>query len=52
MLKFTLTTNTREGFKLSTHAESKEEIEILEKMTLALIEKIEKIKVEIGGENY
>ena len=50
MLKFNLTTNSHEGFKLTTQAESEEEIKILDELAKALIEKIEKITVEVGRE--
>lgn len=48
MIKFSLTTNEHDGFKLSTSAEGEVEVEIVKQLTQLLIEKIEKIKVTIG----
>jgi len=52
-MKFNLTTNEHDGFKLSTQAESEKELEVVRELTKLLIAKIEKIKVTIGqDEDY
>jgi len=50
MLKFELTANSQsdEGFKLKVSAESNEEIQLAKELTEKLIDKIEKIVVNIG----
>ena len=50
MLKFSLTVNSQEseGFKLNVSAETKEEITIAEELTKLLVNKIEKIIVNVG----
>ena len=48
MIKFTLKTSNQEGFHLSTHADSKEDVEVLKALTEQLIAKIDKITVEVG----
>lgn len=50
MFKFNLTTNNHDGFKLSTQAESEEEVKMLKELTEKLIAKIEKIKVTVGND--
>jgi hypothetical protein len=47
-MKFQLQTNEHDGFKLSTQADSPEELKVVEELTKLLIAKIEKIKVTIG----
>jgi|TARA_Y100000310_G_scaffold110581_1_gene108967 hypothetical protein len=48
MIKFNLTTNEHDGFKLTTSADSDKDVEILRELTKLLIAKIEKIKVTVG----
>jgi len=50
MLKFNLTTNEKEGFKLTTQAESESERETLEELAKLLISKIDKITVKVGSD--
>ena len=50
MLKFTLTTSAEkysEGFKVSAQSDNAEEAKLVSELTKLLIDKIEKIKVEI-----
>lgn len=52
MIKFNLQTSERDGFKLSSQADNPEEIKVLQELTKALINKIEKIVVEIRPPEY
>lgn len=56
MLKYEIkaSTNVRDGFSVKIQADTNEDREVAEKLTKALIEKIEKISVEIkaGEEMY
>ena len=47
-MKFTLTTNETDGFKVSTQADNEKELEVVRELTTLLISKIEKIVVKIG----
>jgi len=49
MMKFSLTVNSQEqdGFKLSVMAQSKEEMDVAERLTTAMIDKITKIEVVV-----
>lgn len=48
-MKFSLETNTENGFKLKTEASGDEERATVERLTLALIEKIEKITINLNN---
>lgn len=52
LMKFNLTVNDQqsEGFKLVVQAENEKELAVVTELTLKLIEKIEKISVEV--KNY
>jgi hypothetical protein len=52
MLRFSLTVNSQEqdGFKLSVQAQSKEEMDVAERLTQELINKI--VKIEVAVKNY
>lgn len=52
MIKFSLTTNDHDGFKLITHADSEKDVEVLKELTEKLIAKIEKIEVSVGSGGY
>jgi len=51
-MKFTLIANANQydGFKLSFQAENESEVKICQELAEKLIEKIEKISIEIGKE--
>jgi hypothetical protein len=53
-MKFNLTANSQsqDGFKLQTQAETKEEMETIKELTKLLIEKISKIEVSVNNEEY
>ncbi len=53
-MKFSLTANsdTNEGFKLSFQADKPEEIDICNTLTKNLIDKIEKISININNQDY
>ena len=51
-MKFNLITNNQDGFKLTTQADNEKEMEVIKELTKLLIDKIEKIKVTIGENEY
>jgi len=51
-MKYLITTDIEKGFKVSFQAETEEEVSIAKELTKLLIEKIEKIKIEIKAEEY
>ena len=51
-MRFVLTTNSHDGFKLTTQADNEKEMEVIRELTKLLIAKIEKITVTIGESDY
>lgn len=47
-LRFNLTVSGSDGFKLATNAQGDREIKMVEELTKLLIDKIEKIKINVG----
>jgi len=51
-MKYSIVTDREKGFKVNFQAETGEEVSIAKELTKLLIEKIEKIKIEIKAEEY
>jgi len=50
--KYEVHVNNKEGFKVKFEAQDKDTLQMYKELTEKLYDKVEKIKVEIGNEDY